>query len=119
MSSSSDNKKSLAVKFDKDKPKMSLIPQLAKLELAKAMTYGSEKYDDFNHLNGHHYSKLTNAIERHLTSFNLGEDIDPTSGCHHLAHIAANAMMLYDIIQLHPELDDRSDKYKEYIKKKI
>ena len=96
-----------AIKNDALKPRMSLVPQLAKLEVAKVMTYGAEKYAAYNWMEGFDWTLLSDAIERHATAFNCGEDIDPESGLPHLAHIACSAMMLLENTFLHPELDDR------------
>ena len=96
-----------AIKNDGDKPRMSLIPQLAKMELARAMQFGEFKYETHNWTNGFKYSYLLDAIERHLTLFNCGEDIDEESGINHLALLIANAAMLYDNTIFHPEKDDR------------
>lgn len=103
--------KSGAVKNDAMKPRMSLIPQLAKLEVAKVMTYGAEKYADYNWMDGFDWTILTDAAERHITSFNCGEDVDAESGLHHLAHAACCVMMLYEITQLCPEKDNRWERW--------
>ena len=96
-----------AVKNDGDKPRMSLIPQLAKMEVARGMTYGEFKYETHNWTKGFQYSYLLDACERHMTLFNCGEDIDEESGVHHLALLICNAAMLYDNTIFHPEKDDR------------
>lgn len=96
-----------AVKNDALKPRMSLIPQLAKYQVAKVMTYGEEKYEAYNWMNGFQWTLLTDAIDRHLTPWLCGEDNDKESGLPHLAHLACNAMMALENCYLHPELDDR------------
>ena len=96
-----------AIKNDALKPRMSLIPQLAKYEVAKVMTYGETKYDAYNWMNGFKWTIVADAIERHLVPFLCGEDIDSESKFHHLAHLAATAMMTLENCYLHPELDDR------------
>jgi Domain of unknown function (DUF5664) len=96
-----------AVKNDALKPRMSLLPQLAKYEVAKVMTYGEQKYCVYNWMEGFKWTLLADALERHMTAFMCGEDMDPESGLHHLAHVASNAMMMLENCYLHPELDDR------------
>ena len=96
-----------AVKNDSLKPRMSLIPQLAKYDVAKVMSYGEEKYAAYNWMEGFKWTLLEDAIDRHLTAFLCGEDIDPESGLPHLAHLACSAMMALENCYLHPELDDR------------
>jgi len=44
---------------------------------------------------------------RHLTAWWAGEDLDPESGLHHLAHAACCLMFLLEYTQTHTELDDR------------
>lgn len=100
-----------AIKNDALKPRMSLVPQLAKIEVAKVMTYGAEKYSEYNWMDGFNWTILTDAAERHITAFNCGEDLDEESGLHHLAHAACCVMMLYEIAQLYPEKDNRWEKW--------
>lgn len=96
-----------AVKNDALKPRMSLIPQLALLEIGKVMTYGAEKYVTYNWMDGFDFTILTDAAQRHITAFLCGEDLDPESNLHHLAHASSCLMMLYELTQLNPERDDR------------
>lgn len=102
-----------AIKNDALKPRMSLVPQLAKIEVAKVMTYGAEKYSEYNWMDGFDWTILTDAAERHITAFNCGEDVDAESGLHHLAHAACCVMMLYEITQLHPERDNRWEHWQD------
>ena len=96
-----------AVKFDQKKPRMSLIPSLSLFEIAKVMTHGAQKYYAHNWMKGFDWTRLYDAGQRHLTAWNMGEDIDPESGYPHLAHALCCFMMLYDTTQLYPEKDDR------------
>ena len=96
-----------AVKHDIDKPRMSLVPTLALIEIAKVMTYGAKKYDSYNWAKGFDWTRLLDASMRHLMAFNKGEDNDQETGYSHLAHAACCVMMLYDTVQLHPEKDNR------------
>ncbi len=101
-----------AIKNDALKPRMSLIPQLAKYDVAKVMTYGEEKYASYNWMNGFKWTLLADAVDRHLTAFLCGEDIDPESGLPHLAHLACSVMMALENTYHHPELDDRWEGWK-------
>jgi len=107
-----------AVKNDAMKPRMSLVPQLAKYDVAKVMTYGEEKYAAFNWMEGFKWTILTDAVDRHLTAFLCGEDKDPESGLPHLAHLACSVMMALENCYLHPELDDRWEGWKTEAGKK-
>lgn len=109
----SSRNKNGAVKNDAKKPRMSLIPQLSLLEIAKVMTYGAEKYAAWNWSEGTDYSVLVDAAQRHITAFNCGEDKDPESGLSHLGHAMCCLMMLYDVTQMYPERDDRWEGFLE------
>ena len=49
------------------------------------------------------------SMKRHLDKFedpNIS-DIDDESKCHHLAHVAWNALVALYVLKTRPELDDR------------
>ena len=46
-----------------------MVPTLAVEEIAKVMTYGANKYGAHNWLNGIVYSRLTDALHRHLSAW--------------------------------------------------
>lgn len=53
---------------------------------------------------------LTSVLDsclRHLMAWNAGEDRDPESGLAHLAHAAANIMMMMELERNKPYCDDR------------
>lgn len=99
------------VKYDSGKPRMSLIPPDALVEVAKVMTFGAEKYDKNNWRKGISYERLLDAAERHIIKFgsHLWEDVDEESGINHLAHAIVNLMMLlqFELEGRSKELDDR------------
>lgn len=101
-----------AVKFDGDKPDMSLIPAAALRNIALVLMYGSKKYGRYNYLKagGMLYSRLTGAAMRHITAFNNGEDADPETGLSHIAHAACCLAMLLDYFDKGKGIDNR---YKE------
>ncbi len=84
--------------------------------LADVSTKGSFKYDEWNWLLGMKWSSMIGCMKRHLVKFVLGERYDGprfdkvkgTTGCHHLAMVAWNALalMTYDIRELGE--DDRA-----------
>ncbi len=89
-----------ATKHDGEKPRYALIPARAKEEVAKVFTYGGNKYDVGNWHAGDSfdYDRLQSASERHAQAFAMGEDIDPESGFHHLAHKVCCDMMLLELV---------------------
>ena len=52
-------------------------------------------------------STYISATHRHFHSWVEGENIDPESGLHHLAHVAANIFILLDAILTKSLIDDR------------
>jgi hypothetical protein len=77
--------------------RMDLIPPEPLWELARVYGFGATKYDDHNYLKGYDYSLSFGALLRHVTQWMNGEDNDPESGLHHLAHAAWHcfALMMY------------------------
>lgn len=100
----------LALKFDEGKPGYSNIPRLALNEVAKVMTHGQLKYGKYNYSGEIESSRLTDALERHLNQYLTNENIDESS-YHHIAHVAANALMLLDGILTNKVLDNRNKAY--------
>ena len=103
------NRKSKAKHFDKDKLGLQYILAMPLIdEMAKVMDYGAVKYGDhYNYRKGMPYMKLLGSCVRHLTAFIRGEDNDKESGFSHLAHLACDSAMLFELIRLYPNLDDR------------
>ena len=101
------------LKYDKDKPAMSLLPPDALLVLGKVMAFGASKYDAHNWRKGIEYSRLLSAAERHMAKFNssLESDIDEESNLHHLAHAAVDIIMVLQFyLEGRGDLDDRFKK---------
>lgn len=107
------------LKYDSEKPGMSLLPSVPLLEIAKVLDHGKQKYAAHNWRHGIEQSRLISAAMRHIAAYNEGEDVDPESGLSHLAH--ANCMLMFCLEQqMHPEVfeqfDDRFIKEKYYVK---
>ena len=101
-------------KFDQGKPKFSMIPQKALKEVAKVFTHGAEKYGDFNYSGEGEVLRYVDALQRHCNQYLTFEDLDDTdeSGVHHLACVAANALMALDSIINNTIVDNRNKNYK-------
>jgi len=95
-------------KFDQGKEKFTMIPQLALREVAKVFTHGAEKYGEFNYSGKGDVLRYIDALQRHINQYLTGEDIDE-SGVHHLACVAANALMALDGI-LNGSINDNRNK---------
>lgn len=97
-------------KYDQGKEKFTMIPQLALKEVAKVFTYGANKYGDFNYSKQGDVLRYIDALQRHTNQYLTGEDIDE-SNVHHLACIAANALMALDGILNNTITDNRNKSY--------
>lgn len=69
------------------------------LDVAAHFTAGSKKYPDVapgvaNWSLGYDWSLSYNALQRHLTAWWYGEDLDPELGNSHLAAVAFHALVL-------------------------
>lgn len=95
------------IKHDSGKPRLELLPSEALEEIAKVLTFGAEKYDDWNWAKGFKYSRLLGALLRHVLAFMRGEDKDPETGLSHLAHAGANIVFLLYHIKVGVGEDDR------------
>lgn len=84
-------------KFDGGKLEYGLVPPLALKEMVKVLTFGAQKYERDN------WQKVPDskrryfdALQRHLWAWKEGEELDPESGIHHLAHAMCCLMFLYE-----------------------
>lgn len=99
-----------AIKPDKGKTDWSLLPLRCMEEVMKVYTWGANRHDrEKNQWRyGTKWSRYWNASMRHLIAFWRGEDIDPESGLHHLAHAVCSIMMLFEMTEL-KQHDDREN----------
>lgn len=95
------------LKFDNEKPDMSLLSSIAITEVAKVMTYGKKKYSANNWRGGIVWTRLIAAALRHIFAFSGGESLDPETGISHLAHAMCCLMMLVEFQTTREDLDDR------------
>lgn len=82
-------------KHDQDKPMWHLMPPLAEAAVVDVLPYGANKYaphgwKEVPNLEERYYS----AMRRHIHAYHTGQDYDPESGLHHLAHAACNLMFV-------------------------
>lgn len=89
------------MKFDGGKPRMALLfdgcPNALEA-VASVLTFGAQKYA------AHSWQtvpegeeRYKSALLRHLTAVGKGEDTDPESNLHHLAHAACNALFILEL----------------------
>lgn len=100
-----------AIKNDKEKPRMYLLPTTALTPIAAVLTYGAKppKYSEFNYKmdGGLDWDRVYSACLRHLLAWNAGEDIDPESKLPHLSHAGAGIVMLLDLVNSNIGKDTR------------
>ena len=83
-------------KFDNGKPQWLLLYFPFFEEVVRVLELGKEKYGFKNYTKGLSYWRIFNAMIRHMVAMTYGEWYDKESGMSHLAHIAANAMMIFE-----------------------
>ena len=82
-------------KYDKGKPRISLVEPYIIEEIAEVLTYGANKYEARSWMkteNGK--ERYEDALLRHTMSYLKGEVLDEESGLPHLSHMATNIMFL-------------------------
>lgn len=104
-------KSPVGLRFNNGKPMLTLIEPGFRLEMAKVLTRGAQKYARDNWKKGIPIQTgILDSLERHLVAFEGGQELDEETGCHHLAMVAVNAMFAWWLLKNKPEFDDR---YKE------
>ena len=84
-------------KFDAGKPRWDLLPWEGLSEVVDVLTFGAEKYGPNNwQLVDNHQARYTAAALRHMSAYCKGEQDDPESGMHHLAHAICCLLFLLD-----------------------
>lgn len=82
-------------KYDTDKPRYSLLPPQALLEVVKVLTFGAKKYGDCNWATvPNARDRYFSAAQRHLWDWFSGESTDEETGLQSLAHAACCILFL-------------------------
>lgn len=97
------------LKYDQDKPDLSLIPAAAMHAIARALGHGEKKYGRYNYTKGFTASRLVAACLRHLYAWMAGQEQskDSESGLSHLDHALATLAMLVHCQELGTLQDNR------------
>jgi hypothetical protein len=105
-----EERKKEGLRFNAGKNRMELVPPEWEWALADVTTQGSNKYDARNWEKGMDWSNMIGCMKRHIAKFLAGERYDGeefdleagTTGCHHLAMVAWNALALmsYDLREI-------------------
>lgn len=83
-----------------------LIPQAPLFELAKLYKLGADKYSPRGWEDGMDFSRVIDALYRHVGKYLSGERYDATDGQHHMASVAWAAFAIMEYERTHPELDN-------------
>lgn len=100
-----DNPKDIAGSL---KAPLNLLPGSALHAASWALKHGADKYGPFNWRDiPIKASNYTAAAMRHIKAWEDGENDDPESKVHHIAHAIAGLMILYDAKTCRTLIDDR------------
>lgn len=102
-----------AKRYNSNKAEFFDAPLIALAEVAKVAAYGRSKYDQYNWKKPAKASQYIDCRLRHSLKYMYGQDLDSESHCHHLAHLAWNALAELEKILTGTQKDDR---YKGYPK---
>jgi hypothetical protein len=95
------------------KAPMSGLPAPVLMECGLVKLHGDLKYGAYNWREvGVKGSEYYNAVWRHLTAWYEGQDLDPDSGEHHIAHAIAGLAVLRDSQMFGNWVDDRPISHK-------
>lgn len=83
-------------KADPGKPGTHLLPTRPLLAVARVLDFGAHKYAPDNWRKGIAYTRIYGAILRHLWAWWQGEQADPETGLHPLAHAACELLFLLE-----------------------
>lgn len=98
-----------AIKDDRCKPRVDLIPPKPILAVGRVLGHGAKKYSENNWRKGSglKYSHILGAIERHLLAIKDCEDIDPEFGEQAIDHLICEALFLSEFMKTGGGIDDR------------
>lgn len=100
-------KSEVGLRFDQGKIRYDLLQIHGLEELGKVSTIGAVKYADFNYLKGMDWLRIFGSLMRHAFAWWKGEDYDPETGLHHMAHCAWNCLTLVEYSKLNLGKDNR------------
>lgn len=96
-----------ALRYNQNKPRLSLVPTSLVRYVGAGVTYGALKYDEDNWRKGFVWRELLDSLKRHLTDFEEGKDFDDESGLPSLALVGCNLAFLIEHFDKNLGIDDR------------
>jgi hypothetical protein len=95
------------VKDNVNKPRLDLIPSLPLFKAGEVLAFGARKYKPHNWRLGLSWLETYGSLQRHLAAWLDGEDLDPETGYHHLAHATCQMFFLAEFVFRDTGTDDR------------
>ncbi len=95
------------VKDNVNKPRLDLIPSAPLFRAGEVLAFGAKKYKPHNWRLGLSWLETYGSLQRHLAAWLDGEDDDPESGYHHLAHAVCQMLFLAEFVFRGTGTDDR------------
>jgi hypothetical protein len=95
------------LRYDDGKPRFDLLPPEAMWALAELYRVGASKYAARNWERGMSWMKCFACLMRHAWRWMAGEEHDSETGCHHMIHVAWNAIAIFVYIKRGIGTDDR------------
>ena len=95
----------VGLKYDENKPDLTLIPRIALEQEAFAMMFGARKYGRDNYKLGMSKKRLLAAAMRHIVAYTDGETNDQESGVDHLGHARACLGMIMELIRIKKDME--------------
>lgn len=92
------------LRYNKNKPKYSLIDLNCMEDCARVLEFGMNKYSRNNWKKGLVRSEIIDSLLRHIAALQSGEEVDPESGLSHIGHIQCNALFLGNKNNINDEL---------------
>lgn len=84
-------------KFDGDKIRFDLLPHRALVKTMEVLMLGAKKYEPNNWMRvPDSERRYYNAAMRHMMAWKMGEESDPETGIHHLAHAICCMMFIVE-----------------------
>ena len=105
------------IKYDQEKIRWDLVPYDAVNEIAKVLTFGAKKYSARNWEKGMDWSRAFGALQRHLTRWFHGQDLDKELQLTHLANAGCCLFFLLAWELRNAGNDDRPKLSKEVLDK--
>ena len=89
---------SIGKKYDSGKPQYGLIPPNALKQVAEVLTFGATKYgpDNWRHVDNAK-ERYFDALQRHVWEWKMGQQTDPETSKHHMAHAICCALFIAEL----------------------